>query len=132
MVIGAVKVSGALCKPHSPARLYLKACSTAITVRMLKKIGKFGAILPHGPAWQYDDLEDAVVEGLSNDQRYSLFLTRMEREVVNLMAIDDKEAQTYLGRADGPKFVLKNALENGGGGTRKTTAVSRAWRLMVG
>ena len=25
MVVGAVKVSGALCKPHCPARLYLKA-----------------------------------------------------------------------------------------------------------
>lgn len=132
MVVGAVTVSGALCKPHNPARLYLKACARTMTVRMLRKVGKFGAVLRYRPTWQYDDLESSMVDGLTNDQRYSMFPTMMERELVSLMAVDGKEAEKYLGRTDGPKFVLKNALGNEKGGARKTTAGSRAWRLTVG
>ena len=119
-------MSDALCKPHKPARLYLKADARTMTVRMLKKIGNIGAVLPHGPAWLRDDLGD--VEGMTNDQKYGLFITNMEREVVSLLALDDKAAKQFIGRADGPKFVQKNALGNEHGGTRRTTAVSRAWR----
>ena len=104
MVVGAVTVvSDALCKPHKPARLYLKADARTMTVRMLKKVGNFGAVLPHGSAWPHDDLGD--IEDMINDQKYGLFISRMEREVVNLLALDDKTAKQFIGRADGPKFV---------------------------
>ena len=85
MVVGAVTVSDALCKPHSPARLYLKADARTMTVRMLKMVGKFGAVLPHGPAWHHEGMDD--VDGLTNDQKYGVFISRMEREVVNLLAL---------------------------------------------
>ena len=103
MVVGAVTVSDALCKPHKPAPLYLKADARTITVRMLKKVGKFGAVLPHGRSWHHDDMGD--VEELTNDQRCEVFISRMEREVVNLLALDDKAAKQFIGRAGGPKFV---------------------------
>ena len=61
-----------------------------------------------------------------------MFLCRMEREVVSLMAVGDTEANKYIGRVEGPKFVFENDLENGNGGTRKTIAVSRAWRRTGG
>jgi len=119
MVVGAVTVSGALCKPHSPVRLYLKASARTMAVRTLKKVAKFGAVLPHGPALQMEDLDSDDIDKMTNEQRYDMFLSRMEKEVVSLMAVSDKEAKKYIGRTDGPKFVLKNALENGDGGTRK-------------
>ena len=49
---------------------------------------------------------------MTNDQKYGLFISRVEREVVNLLALDDKAAKQFTGRADGPKFVQTNALEN--------------------
>ena len=112
MVVGAVTVSGALCKPHSPARLYLKASARSITVRMPKKVGKFGAVLPHGPAWQFDDLKSDEVDAFNNDQKYEVFISRMEREAVSLLALDGKAAKQFVGRTEGPKFIQKNALEN--------------------
>ena len=69
---------------------------------------------------------------MTNDERYELFVTRMEREVVSLLALDEKAANKFTGRADGPKFAQKNALENDQGGTRRTTSVSRAWRRTAG
>lgn len=99
-------------------------------MRALKKIGTIGAVLPHGPAWLHDDLDD--VEGMTNDQKYGLFITRMEREVVSLLALDDKAAKQFIGRADDPKFVQEHALGNEHGGTRRTTSVSRAWRRTSG
>ena len=49
MVVGAVTIGDALCKPHQPVRLYLRAGARTMMVRSLKKMGKFGAVLPHGP-----------------------------------------------------------------------------------
>ena len=74
-----------------------------MTVRALKNIGKIGAVLPHGPAMLQEDLDG--VEGMTNDETYELFITRMEREAVNLLAHDEKVAKQFIGRADGPKFV---------------------------
>ena len=68
----------------------------------------------------------------TNDQKYDVFISRMEQEVVSLLALDDKAAKRFVGRAEGPKFAQVNALEQGLGGTRRTTAVSRAWRRTAG
>ena len=130
MVVGAITVGDALCKPHKPARLYLKADARTMVVRMLKTIGKLPVVLPHGPSWSYADLGNT--DDLTNDQRYELFVARMEKEAVDLLALDDKAATQYLGRAEGAKFVQMNALENEQGVTRKTTAASRAWRRTAG
>ena len=79
-----------------------------MTVRALKNIGKIGAVLPHGPAMLQEDLDGA--EGMTNDKKYELFITRMEREVVNQLALDDKVAKQFIGRAGGPKFVQTKTL----------------------
>ena len=50
MVVGAVAVGDALCKPHKPTHLYLRACARTMTVRSFKKIGKIGPVLSYGPA----------------------------------------------------------------------------------
>ena len=130
MVAGAVTVGDALCKPHSPVRLYLKADARTMVVRTLKKIGKLPAVLPHGPALRHDDLGD--LGSITQDERYEMFISRMEKEAINLMALDEKAAKRFMGRTEGPKFVQRNALEDGQGGTRRTTAVSRAWRRTAG
>ena len=39
MVVRAVAVGDALCKPHKPARLYLRAGARTMPVRALKNIG---------------------------------------------------------------------------------------------
>ena len=88
-------------------------------------------MLPHGPAEKFL-LDSSVKEKIENDDKYSLFVTRMEREVVSLMALDDKGAKQISGHADGPKFVQKNSFENEQGGSRGTTSVSGAWRRTAG
>ena len=55
------------------------------------------------PSLVHDDLGD--IEDLTNERKYELFITRMESEVVNLLALDDKEAKKFIGRADGPKSM---------------------------
>ena len=52
----------------------------------------------------------------------------MEEETTSLHAVDGKTKEAMKGRADGPKFVIKSALGENDGGTRRTTAVSGAWR----
>ena len=69
---------------------------------------------------------------MTNDERFTKFIQSMEEEVVSLLALDDKVAKKFTGRAEGPTFVLRNALENEQGGTRRTTSVSRAWRRTAG
>ena len=85
MVVGAITVGDALCKPHCPVRLYLEADARTMAVRMLKKIGKLPVVLPCGPALLHDDLGD--IGNLTQD----------------------------VGRTEGPKFVQRNALERAGG-----------------
>ena len=46
MVVGAIAIGDALCRPHWPVRLYLKADVRTMAVRMLKKVGKLPAVLP--------------------------------------------------------------------------------------
>lgn len=82
------------------------------------------------PGVAHDDLGD--IGNLTNDQMYELLFSRMENEVVNLLALDDKAAKQFVGRTGGPQFVQRNALDNVQGGTRRTTAVSRAWRRTAG
>ena len=48
-VAGIVVVEDALCKPHSPVRLYLRAEARTMTVRCLKNVETLGANLPFGP-----------------------------------------------------------------------------------
>ena len=52
----------------------------------------------------------------------------MEVEVGNLLGVDGKGAEALKGRSEGPKSVIKNALQDNSVGARRTTAVSRAWK----
>jgi hypothetical protein len=80
-----------------------------MVVRSLKGFGKFGATLPLGPARKYEQ-DVLALAGMTNDERFTKFVQCMEEEVVSLLALDDKAAKKFTGRADGPVFVLKNAL----------------------
>ena len=95
MVVGAVAVGDALCKPHKPVRLYLRAGARTMTVRSLKSVGKIGAILPHGPP-QKLPMAPHEMDEMDNDEKYSLFVTRMEREVVSLMALEPRSSPVVL------------------------------------
>ena len=102
--VSAIAIDDALCKPHKPVRLYIKARPRTMTVRALKRMGPLEAKLPFGPA-QKVNYQSSDIDGLSNDERYRLFLTRMEAEVAGLMGLEGKEAEALSGRAEGPKFV---------------------------
>ena len=108
MVVGAVTVSDALYKPHKLARLYLKADARTMTVRMLKKVGKFGAVLPHGPAWPHDDL--GSIEDMTNDQKYGLFVSSMEREAISLFALDGKNRGAICREVRWPKVCSQKCF----------------------
>ena len=73
MVIGTVTVGDALCRPHKPVRLHLKAGARTVMVRFLKNLGKLGPVLPHGPLQQFS-YNDEEEEELSNNARYALFM----------------------------------------------------------
>ena len=56
----------------------------------------------------------------------------MEAKVAGLMGKEGKEMEALMGRAEGPGFVMRCALEEEVAGARKTSAVSRAWRRSAG
>ena len=71
-------------------------------------------------------LEEVDTKGWTKDQLYEQFLVRMESEAASLMALGGREKAALEGRSEGPKFVIKNALGENSGSSRRTTAVSRA------
>ena len=110
-VVGVTAIDDAGCKPHRPVRLYLKAKSRALSVRMMKGMETLPAVLPHGPPkkWDYNDTE---VANLSLDQKYSVFITRLEEEVAGLKPMSEEEKAAMSGRAEGPKFAMRCPLGN--------------------
>ena len=126
-VVGACVIDDALFDPHCPVRLYIKAKPRNMMVRTLKTARTIEATLPHGPLGKPVEHKDNT-DNLSKDELYQLFLQRMEEDTASLLAVDGKAKEAIMGRNDGPKFVMKSALGENNGGTRRTTAVSRAWR----
>ena len=126
-VVATSVIDDALFSPHLPARLYIRANPRALTVRTLKATTTVGAVLPHGPL-NKSVLDGVDTEGWNKDQLYGLFLTRMEDEAASLMALDGREKAALEGRSEGPKFVVTSALGENSGSSRRTIAVSRAWR----
>ena len=102
-----------------------------MTVRVLKSLTTFAARQPHGPSlnFSYDPKDE---EGLDLSQKYRLVLNRMEAELVNLAAMDEKQMKAAMGREEGPKFVQRCAMGEQIQSQRRTTAVSRAWRRTAG
>ena len=88
--VEAVTIGDTLCKPHRGVRLYIKARPRMMMVRALKKMGALEAKLPFGPA-QKVCYDDSGLKEMSNDERYLLFLSRMETEVGGLMGKEGKE-----------------------------------------
>ena len=52
----------------------------------------------------------------------------MEDEVASLLGVEGKAKEALSGRSSGPQFVIKSALGENSGSTRRTIVVSRAWR----
>ena len=94
-------------------------------------MGALEAKLPCGPA-QKVCYDDSVLEGISNDEKYKLFLSRMEAEVRGLLGKEGKALEALMGRTEGPVFVQRCALGDDVGGARKTSSTSRAWRKSAG
>jgi len=130
-VMGVKTVGDALCKPHRPVRLYLRARPRMMVVRTLKSLGTLEAEQPRGPAykWEYDV---GGAEELSLDAKYDMFTAGMENEIVSLTPMDEKQKEAMVGRSLGPQFVQKCALGDDVSAPRRTTATSRAWRRTVG
>ena len=70
--VEAIAIGDALCKPHRPVRLFIRANPRTMVVRALKKMGTLEAKLPFGPPQkvQYDSSE---LDGASNDEKYKVF-----------------------------------------------------------
>ena len=129
--VEAVTIGDTLCKPHRGVRLYIRARPRQMVVRALKKMGALEAKLPYGPA-QKVCYDDSVLEGMSKDEKYKLFLSRMEAEVGGLLGKEGKALEALMGRTEGPVFVQRCALGVDAGGARKTSSTSRAWRKSAG
>ena len=131
-VAGIAVVGDALCKPHSPVRLYLKAEARTMTVRSLKNVETLGANLPYGPLPK-PVREPIDPDKASNHELFDYFLHHAEVELGSLGGGSSGGVGGKAGsRTEGPKFVIRDALEHGEGGPRQTTAVSRAWRRTAG
>lgn len=48
--------------------------------------------------------------------------------MASLLGVEGKAKEALNGRGSGPQFVIKSALGENSGGTRRTAAVSRAYR----
>ena len=65
-------------------------------------MGTLEAKLPFGPA-QKVEYDQRKIGGMSNDERYNLFIGRMEAEVTSLMGMDGVEMEASpVGRRDLP------------------------------
>ena len=137
-VVGVARVKDFGMKPHCPVRLYLRAAPRAIQVRCLKAPAKIAAILPSGCAGPPVDYSAVVDVGLRNtevatsevlNQSCGRWLTLIEEELTGVMGLDDYLKRRAMGRAEGPRFVLKPALGLPGSPLAKTSPATEAWRM---
>ena len=107
--MGVLPVGDASCKPHKPVRMYIRARPRTMTIRTLKSIGTFEAVLPHGPPKkpQYMAGEEEL---LSLNQKFDLFTTKMEEEITGLLPLSEEALKSMVGRTEGPRFVQRCAL----------------------
>jgi len=110
-VYGVHTIGDALCSPHSPARLLLRAKPRAIQVQVLKAPKKFEAHLPHGPQNQQHE-EDEEGDALTNyntttDELFKQAIRRIEGELGAICGTDPKDAAKFASER-GPQVCLAN------------------------
>ena len=94
-VIDVVLVKDALFNPHKPVRMYIQAAPRRMMVRQIKHIGKFPAVMPHGPEIQrtYPPLNENATKG----EMFVTFTSRMEQELVDLSDLNSFQIKSFFG-----------------------------------
>ena len=125
-------IGDALCSPHSPARLLLRAQPRAVQVQVLKEPKKFETHLPFGPENQQqgDDEEgDALkIFNTPTDELFQQAVRRIETELSLICGTDPEAQAKFQSRSEGPKFVWQSLCGEVALEATRTTALSRCWR----
>ena len=136
-VVAARRIGDELWWPHSPVRLWIRACARSLYVRQLSAPKGFGAVLPYGPCQQHE-LEDgaehiACGDAVGDiDAAAAQVLELMEGQLSKICGHDGKETSKHDGRAEGPSFKWMNPCGAPGTGRPARTPTGRAWRLIGG
>lgn len=107
-------IGDAVCKPHSPSRLFLRAAPRCIMVRGLRRPKGFRARLPFSPMREPSTgrpgdqvaVEPLVSEtdDMDIDAEYFKIMTGVEAALSDIAGHDAKLAAAHAGRADGVSF----------------------------
>ena len=134
-------IGDAECRPHSPARLLLRAAPRCILVRGLRRPRGFRARLPFGPAQEpsEDGPGDQIAAGpmscetgeMDIEAEYSTLMTSIEAALSDVAGHDAKLAAAHAGRANGVSFRWRNACGAIATSCPRSTAISRAWRRVA-
>ncbi len=158
-IAGVAVVGNAGLHPHRPVRLFIRASNGAQAVRKMVAPAKIGPLAPSGclpaDACRADpvfaaaaaearqqmerprrDTEETDDDGCDDDDRdeidlYAIWLASAEREMTAIRGMSQEEAAKHSGRAAGPRFVWRPAVQLGGTTFRHSSAASRAWRALA-
>jgi hypothetical protein len=132
-VVSAHTIGDAGLTPHNPVRLLIRDKPRQLMIRQLKTPVSLPAGLPFGPLREYN-FGDELSE-LSNgtiDEQYVGVMIKVEQILNELAGVDLQQAAKQPSRAQGPKFIWKNACGPPASDKCKSSPVSRAWRAMAG
>ena len=93
-VFGAFKIGDALCAPHAPTRLLIRAKPRAVQVQVIKSPCRLDACLPHGPAPLPDSTAQMDSLSMCNMPTEELFTATVKRIEAELNAITGIAADT--------------------------------------
>lgn len=127
-VLGASVVDDAGFYPHSPTRLFLKGRPRKEMARAPVAPRKFPSTAPAGCLEDTSDCTSLVQDAAGDiDALARLAFELAEKELVSMHGLEDREARKHIGRAQGPRFVMKPALGPKGSCLPRCSRVTAAW-----
>ncbi len=132
-IVGAKALIDGGCRPHYPARLYLRPAPRSTLVRCIMAPKEFERTVQFGPFPQ-PKRELSIGDDVNKDQfngKAAEWMRNVEEELCNLCGYDGEQADAHTGRSLGPRFKWFPEV---GPKARKqvfTSPQSRAWRVVA-
>ena len=130
-IFGAHTIGDALCTPHSPTRLLLRAKPRPVQVQVIRSPGRFDACLPFGPPTEPNTNEDndaLATFNLSTEALFNRTVIRIESELNAIKGLIVEETSKHPSRTEGPLYAWKTLCGSTSTDACKTTCISRCWR----
>ena len=135
-VVAVAQVHDAGISPHTPVRRWLRGRIRRCRVRVLATPPKAEACMPAGclPAQagqEWDDIAPGRQEPVDVDRHYGLWVTAVEKQLADIMMLDDVGSRRFQCRADGTEFKLRCPLGAPSASGGRVSPVTLAWRCLA-